>query len=38
MGFRWPFGDDDVPVFDILLLIVTLLVIGAAVAWAAGFF
>ena len=36
MPFRWPFGDDDVPVSDIVLLVVTLVVIGVAVAWAVG--
>lgn len=36
MPFRWPFGDDDVPAFDIVLLVVALVVIGVAVAWAAG--
>lgn len=38
MPFRWPFGDDDVPVFDLVLLVVTLAIVGAAVAWAMGVF
>lgn len=36
MGFHLPFGDDEIPAFDIALAVVTILVIGALVAWAMG--
>lgn len=36
MPFRLPFGDDKIPTFDIVLALVSLAVIGALVAWAAG--
>lgn len=36
MGFHLPFGDDDIPKFDIGLAVVSVLVIAALVAWAAG--
>lgn len=36
MGFHLPFGDDDIPKFDIGLAVVSVLVIGALVAWAVG--
>jgi hypothetical protein len=36
MGFHLPFGDDDIPKFDIGLGVVSVVVIAGLVAWAMG--
>jgi hypothetical protein len=38
MGFRLPFGDDEIPKYDIVWAIIIALVVAALVAWAVGLF
>lgn len=36
MGFHLPFSDDEIPTFDIVLAVATVVVIAGLVAWAMG--